>query len=67
MEYIYFLTYVALFENKERHGNVELSINKKINQIEDLREIEKCLESENDVDSIVIINYQLLRMEEKNE
>lgn len=70
MKYIYFIAYCQRRGYDEGTGSIEVTRNKKIETIEELREIEKFIKKECNLDGILIINYKLLRKEgekEKNE
>lgn len=70
MKYIYFIAYFQKRGYDEGTGSIEVTRNKKIESIEELREIEKFIKKECNLYDILIINYKLLRKEreeEKNE
>ena len=70
MKYIYFIAYYQRRGYDTGTGSIEVTRNKKIESIEELREIEKFIKKECNLYDILIINYKLLRKErekEKNE
>lgn len=70
MKYIYFIAYSQKRGYDMGKASTELTRNKKIESIEELREIEKFIKKECNLNDILIINYKLLRKEreeEKNE
>lgn len=70
MKYIYFIVYFQERGYDEGTGSIEVTRNKKIETIEELRELEKFIKKECNLNKVLIINYKLLRKEgekEKNE
>lgn len=72
MKYIYFVSYYITYNyTKSGFGSTEIEIDKEINDVDDLREIEKLLvkdinEKTGSINGkATIINFQLLRKEEK--
>lgn len=67
--YVYFVAYTglekALFKTTISTGNVEVEVNRKIEDIETIRAIEEKIRTENGYSRLVITNYILLREEEK--
>lgn len=57
--YVYFVSYFFVDGN----GRVEIALDKRITQINDLSEIEKWIRLEYNISNLVITNYILLREE----
>lgn len=70
MKYIYFIVYSQKRGYDVGTGSIEVTRNKEIESIEELRELEKFIKKECNLNEVLIINYKLLRKEreeEKNE
>ena len=67
MKYIYFIAYLQKRGYDEGTGSIEVTRNKKIESIEELRELEKFIKKECNLNDILIINYKLLRKEREEE
>jgi hypothetical protein len=63
MKYIYFIVYFQKRGYDEGTGSIEVARNKKIKSIEELRELEKFIKKECNLNKVLIINYKLLRKE----
>ena len=68
-KYVYFISYNAEVEEKWRGktitGNTSVETDRKIEDIESIREIEKCVCEKFGYSNVVITNYILLREEEE--
>ena len=67
MKYIYFIAYFQKRGYDEGTGSIEVTRNKKIESIEELRELEKFIKKECNLNKVLIINYKLLRKEGEKE
>lgn len=63
MNYVYFVYYVFFEYGYQKNGNIEMTINKKIEDIQTIKEIEKELERLHPNNTICVQNYKLLRKE----
>ena len=63
MKYIYFITYFLKQGYGFGLGNAQVIRNKKIENIEELQEIEEIIKKDCNVNDATIINYKLLRKE----
>ncbi len=60
MKYIYFIAYFMKTKNGFGFGNVNITRNKKINNIEEIRDIEEIIKDDCKLETVSIMNYKLL-------
>lgn len=63
-KYFYFVSFHCKVHGGLSMGNSRMVLDKKIDSLKDIREIEKNLKAENDNANVLVLNYQLLRVEE---
>ena len=57
--YVYFVSYIG----SRGRGNGEAYVNKKITNIEDVKDLEKTICKDENLNGVIIQNFQLLRKE----
>jgi len=62
--YVYFVSYIGTKNNEEEFGRGQFALSKEITDIKDIKTIEEKIKEDNEYDSALIDNFELLRVDE---
>lgn len=62
--YVYFVSYIGTKDNMEEFGRGQFALSKEITDIKDIKTIEEKIKTDNQYDSALIDNFELLRIDE---
>lgn len=62
--YVYFVSYIGMKDEKEEFGRGQFALSKEITDIKDIKAIEEKIKADNEYESALIDNFELLRIDE---